>query len=111
MFECIANVMDAREWSDYTVCGSNGVTYRRKWELDYHNCQHVHQIKVRNPGPCRGSILQREVANQGCDFCEGERHSRRMCGSNLRHVVVAESKRTKLVKLINWRCLCDNPKM
>ena len=47
MFQCIEKVFEEREWNDYTVCGSNGVTYRHKWELDHHNCQHDEWLKAR----------------------------------------------------------------
>jgi len=84
MFQCIEKVFEDREWNDYTVCGSNGVTYRHKWELDHHNCQHDESLKVRNPGPCRGGFFMREVANQECNFCAGKQSGRKLCGSDLR---------------------------
>ena len=50
MFECIEHVSENKEFHDYTVCGSDGVTYQRKWELDYHNCQHDSKLRIRHPG-------------------------------------------------------------
>ena len=50
MFDCIDHVSENKEFAEYTVCGSDGVTYQRKWELDYYNCQHDSKLRIRHPG-------------------------------------------------------------
>ena len=86
MFSCISTVMNNFASNQYPVCGTDHVTYRHKFELDYYNCQHPgEEVNVLHRGQCEYSFFGNTIANEECTFCNHMLPPKfAVCGSDLR---------------------------